>query len=133
MSLKREDCYVGMKVDLSKSTLVYAGSKKPAQPITGKIYKLPKSSNVYVKIDVPVRKGGKGRRVYMAGTQWRFKPSQLMALPTSAEAESLEPDAPSQDPHVRIAEIMKLLDNCTDGVEEFVYLRELHKLLKAQQ
>lgn len=134
MSLSRKDCYVGMKVDLSNTGLVYAGAKPKLGQlplVTGKIVKLPKSKNVYVETLCDVRRT-RGRKIYKKGELWRFNPSQLMALPTPAEPEPLKSDAP-EDPDARIAEVMALLDNCTDGVEEFVYLRELHRLLKAKQ
>ena len=131
MSLSRKDCYVGMKVDLSNTGLVYAGAKPKLPLVTGKIVKLPKSKNVYVETLCDVRRT-RGRKIYKKGELWRFNPSQLMALPTPAEPEPLKSDAP-EDPDARIAEVMALLDNCTDGVEEFVYLRELHRLLKAKQ
>ena len=135
MSLSRKDCYVGMKVDLSNTGLVYAGAKpKLGQKlplVTGKIVKLPKSRNVYLETLCDVRRT-RGRKIYKKGELWRFNPSQLMALTTPAEPEPLKSDAP-EDPDARIAEVMALLDNCTDGVEEFVYLRELHRLLKAKQ
>ena len=134
MSLSRKDCYVGMKVDLSNTGLVYAGAKPKLGQlplVTGKIVKLPKSKNVYVETLCDVRRT-RGRKIYKKGELWRFNPSQLMALPTPAEPEPLKSDAP-EDPDARIAEVMALLDNCTDGVEEFVYLREIHRLLKAKQ
>lgn len=128
--MKKSELYVGQHVR-------YTGSLK-CHPDDGGgqfegIVKAIKKSKAHIESSKRAMRQG-GRKWYDAGTYWGLNISMLSPVLDAKASEAEEPPSPPAESHEdALQRILGLLDEATSEAEEFVYLRELHRLLKLEQ